>query len=246
MLKHVRLMPLLKLKSLRTYLSKTSIGFLIALVFTICYVVIYQLLELIFLFLTLFDYSINSSSFYWANSLLTFCHRLLFALIIVGTLNFVSKKVFDKAYYIINILIAAALGITYVYLQIPLNHILSQLTNIQFNGFSSELSEFKLWDLPLMFSSVLIVPIVQELFFRGFLLDKLSKSFNQYFALIISSLLFAAIHYSSINSCYIAFFGGIIAGLIFLKLGLVEAMAFHIFWNLTANLSNYINLPYLN
>jgi membrane protease YdiL (CAAX protease family) len=65
----------------------------------------------------------------------------------------------------------------------------------------------------------LIAPINEEIFFRGFLLSKIGKYFGIAAGIILSALIFAALHFSymSISEFAAALFFGLIAGYAFVK-----------------------------
>lgn len=66
-------------------------------------------------------------------------------------------------------------------------------------------------------STLLIAPIVEELFFRKFLISRLIKKYSKHTALIVSAILFAAIHWETLSNLVPAFIFGIIGGTIYLK-----------------------------
>jgi membrane protease YdiL (CAAX protease family) len=65
----------------------------------------------------------------------------------------------------------------------------------------------------------LIAPINEEIFFRGFLLSKIGKYLGIAAGIILSALIFAALHvsYLSISEFAAALFFGLIAGYVFVK-----------------------------
>lgn len=76
--------------------------------------------------------------------------------------------------------------------------------------------EFSLpWWLPyFLFSNVLLVALVEEVYFRGYLQQRLSQILNPNFALLIASIAFGLIHYrSGILMIIFASLAGIIYGL---------------------------------
>ncbi len=95
-------------------------------------------------------------------------------------------------------------------------------------------------------ASILIVPVIEEFFFRKFIQGKLSENYNGLVSIIITSLLFAFIHipFISFFSEYIefsmyhpfsTFFGGIIMGLLFYKSKSVgPSIVLHMIWNIMA------------
>jgi uncharacterized protein len=66
-------------------------------------------------------------------------------------------------------------------------------------------------------SALIIAPVLEELFFRKFLITKLLQKHRKATALIVSALLFSAIHWETVTNLIPAFIFGIIGGMIFLK-----------------------------
>lgn len=97
-----------------------------------------------------------------------------------------------------------------------------------------------------LISTVLFIPISEELFFRGYLQKRLTYTFRPFTAIVIASLLFALVHAPYLNlfyddvhrdwhQFYIAFFGGLIAGGLYQKTHLLALpILFHVLWNLMA------------
>lgn len=92
------------------------------------------------------------------------------------------------------------------------------------------------------FASIILVPIAEELFFRGIIQNNLQKKIKPIFAILISSLLFGLLHFKFENliynepvyfqRSYIAIFGGIFLGTLFYKSkSLIPPILAHIFWN---------------
>lgn len=143
--------------------------------------------------------------------------------------------------------IALTLGLGFVYLQSPLKWIYNLLfgtdyfINYDLDGLSS------LWNIRQV-SSVILIPIGEELFFRRFLQDRLQKNINYLLAIFIASLMFAMIHSPYINLLfddynqtwhltYLTFFGGLLSGLLYYKSKSIgPSIIFHIFWNLMAHI----------
>lgn len=97
------------------------------------------------------------------------------------------------------------------------------------------------------FSIMLIAPVVEELFFRKFLLGKLLEKNRVRIALLISSLCFSIIHLETINNIIPAFISGIILGFIYLKTKrLGYSIMLHFLFNLIIILTEYIGFSYTN
>jgi exosortase E/protease (VPEID-CTERM system) len=87
------------------------------------------------------------------------------------------------------------------------------------------------WAAARVAGTVLVVPLVEELFFRGYLLARLDAGgpARRLLALAVSSALFAAMH----DRWLIAFLAGVIFALVYLRRGrLADAIAAHVAANL--------------
>ena len=148
------------------------------------------------------------------------------------------KKTHRKWY-----LFALILGISFVFMQTPLKWIYNLLFGTEyyiayrFDG----LPKFKNINL---ISSILLIPIGEELFFREYIQNNLQKKTNTIVAILLASLLFALIHSPYLNLIlesskqdwhlfYLTIFGGIISGILYFKSKSIgPSIVFHIFWNL--------------
>jgi membrane protease YdiL (CAAX protease family) len=148
------------------------------------------------------------------------------------------KKTHRKWY-----LFALILGISFVFMQTPLKWIYNLL-------FGTEYSiAYRFDGLPKFknvnwISSILLIPIGEELFFREYIQNNLQKKTNTIVAILLASLLFALIHSPYMNLIlesskqdwhlfYLTIFGGIISGILYFKSKSIgPSIIFHIFWNL--------------
>jgi len=96
-------------------------------------------------------------------------------------------------------------------------------------------------DIALLFLSVAIVtPIVEELMFRGYILDAINRKHSDWTAIIWSSILFGLIHIDPFVVGQ-AFMGGIIYGWIRVRTGsLLPSIAGHMMWNMLALMLTYL------
>ena len=98
-------------------------------------------------------------------------------------------------------------------------------------------------DIALLFLSVAIVtPIVEELMFRGYILDAINRKHSDWTAIIWSSILFGLLHFLG-GAFYIgsALIGGIIYGWIRVRTGsLLPSIASHMVWNMLALIWTYL------
>ena len=82
----------------------------------------------------------------------------------------------------------------------------------------------------LLYVSIL-TPIVEEVVFRGFVLDVASERYSDWFAIFISALLFAVVHVETV-SVINAFIGGLIYGYVRIRTGsLWPSIILHFLWN---------------
>ena len=167
---------------------------------------------------------------------------LIFLMLIFKLINRTDLLKLDKTnakYYFISII----LGIGFVFFQSFLNIIYYQEVSIDIFKFDFTLQQLTFLNI---LSSILIIPITEELFFRNYLQNELIKYYKPLNAILLSSILFAFIHVNvfsmffefmdfSIHHAYIAFFGGIISGfLLYKSKSIGPSIIFHIFWNLTS------------
>jgi membrane protease YdiL (CAAX protease family) len=80
----------------------------------------------------------------------------------------------------------------------------------EFNGFNTIL-------IYRFIEIIFLAPILEELFFRKFLLIKLIEKYDKIIAIGISSLCFSLIHFTSPRNLFPTFAFGIISGIIYLK-----------------------------
>lgn len=150
--------------------------------------------------------------------------------------NFIQKTSF-KWY-----LFAVLLGISFVFIQVPLKWFYNFLFETNYN------IAFRFDGLPKftninILTSVLFAPISEEFFFRDYIQNGLQRSINRIFAILLASILFASIHSPYLNLIleftkqdwhlfYLTFFGGVISGIFYLVSKSVgPSILFHIFWN---------------
>jgi membrane protease YdiL (CAAX protease family) len=67
------------------------------------------------------------------------------------------------------------------------------------------------------FSTLFIAPVFEELFFRKFLFKKLLRNYSLWTAIIVSSILFSAIHFETPRNLAPTFIGGILTCWIYYK-----------------------------
>lgn len=141
--------------------------------------------------------------------------------------------------------LAILIGLSYVFVQSPLNWIYNLISGenyyitYTFDGFGN------FANLNIL-STIILIPIAEELFFREFLQKNLHNHTRAVPAIGLTSILFASIHlplvswllgYStfSFHHAYIALFGGVILGFIYFKSKSIgPTIILHMFWNIMA------------
>lgn len=69
-----------------------------------------------------------------------------------------------------------------------------------------------------LFQVCILAPIIEEILMRGYLLNGLSVSYGSFIALLMSSFLFAILHFNMVQT-FSAFICGIVLGLLYLHTG---------------------------
>ncbi|MEH1009443.1 type II CAAX endopeptidase family protein [Winogradskyella sp. ECml5-4] len=87
--------------------------------------------------------------------------------------------------------------------------------NSTHNNFLSSTNNIALiYDL---ISTLLVAPIIEELFYRKFLLEKLLEKHKPILAIIVSSICFSIMHIETPNNLIPTFFSGILLGILYQK-----------------------------
>ena len=95
------------------------------------------------------------------------------------------------------------------------------------------------------FTTLVIAPIFEELFFRKFLFKKLLQKNNLNLSIIISSLCFALIHFETPDNLIPTFFAGVISCLIYYKTKRIEySIILHFSNNLLVSIFNIFGESY--
>jgi len=101
--------------------------------------------------------------------------------------------------------------------------------------------QFELWYLPALIATAITLPIAEELFFRRGILNLLATKMNLIVSILISSILFSAIHLPNYNQCVTTFIGGCILAFLSTKFSkLLYPILFHIGWNATVVILNFV------
>jgi membrane protease YdiL (CAAX protease family) len=132
-------------------------------------------------------------------------------------------------------------GILWGIITVVISFILIAIIGLLFQLFGFDLTDSsnipqleQFFSVPSILILIIIQPVGEEIFFRGFLLDKLNNLFGKYAAIIITSLLFGIAHLSSGN-IYPAILTSIIGLLLVLLViktdNLYSAIIAHILFN---------------
>jgi membrane protease YdiL (CAAX protease family) len=160
---------------------------------------------------------------------------IIFSIIKEKNINW--KKEFNYKNYkifIIFLLVLVVMGLQLV------NHAVFQIDKIIgyffLNNDTIYNFHFEGFNLEFVYRSIAVIalsPILEELFFRKILFQKLKEKYSLKTSLIISSICFALIHIDDPNNLIPTFFFGLISGLIYHKTNKIGySILLHLFYNL--------------
>ncbi|WP_438426219.1 lysostaphin resistance A-like protein [Aquimarina macrocephali] len=171
------------------------------------------------------------------NGIIELAFVLLLLKIVLRNQNVIPLKT-NIRYYLASIIA----GVSYPYIQTPLNKLYNLIFDTSYRiTYDYGMEGLLTWN---SIAVILLIPMAEELFFRGYILKQFLTKYKPIIAIGISTLLFALIHlpYQAVflNSiefnghlAYIAFFGGLISGTIYYKSKSIgPSLVFHITWNL--------------
>ncbi|WP_103068134.1 CPBP family intramembrane glutamic endopeptidase [Aquimarina sediminis] len=163
---------------------------------------------------------------------------LVFSVLKITFGNITTSLETNIKYYFLAIIA----GISYPFLQTPLNGFYNIIFDTSYKiSYDYGMEGLLTWN---SIAFIFIIPIAEELFFRGYLLRKLLIDYKPIIAIIFSTILFALIHlpYQVIflngiqfngHHAYIAFFGGLISGIVYYRSKSIgPSIVFHCMWNL--------------
>ena len=107
----------------------------------------------------------------------------------------------------------------------------------------------KLFSWPTLFFLVAIQPIGEEIFFRGFLYDKIENYAGGPFAVVITAILFGIAHMSygkEIPVILIILMGLVLGYIVYRTRNLYSAIIAHILFNVTSFTLAYLGMELLN
>ena len=93
-----------------------------------------------------------------------------------------------------------------------------------------------------LFQTCILAPVIEEILMRDYLLNGLSSSYGSIIALLVSSLLFALLHFNMVQTLS-AFICGVILGLLYLQTGSIFCcMLTHAGYNLISYITMILPL----
>lgn len=205
-------------------------------VVTILYVVILEIVAFWVIIPKKIGVDINNI-FFFINGFLHLIIVFIFVTLIFKGESQVWKSSSMKWY-----IIAVFFSVFFIFLQYLLDWFYDKLMETSYyNNYSFKGTKI-IYDVNLL-STIIFIPIAEELFFRRYIQEKLQNSLNSVLAIFISSFLFALVHspyqnliWSEFNYnwhlSYITFFGGLISSFLYFKSRSVgPSVTFHVFWN---------------
>ncbi len=177
-----------------------------------------------------------------------------YSLLYVSAIVFCAKKTnihFKDSLFIpdlssiLKMVVIILLAITIVYTPIvEIGNFFESLMNGKLRIAGTTLRPLFPWrDLRL----VIIGPIIEEFFFRGIVLKNFQRKYSPVYSIILSSLLFAAYHYSIDKFIFLTFLGILFAIIYYKTNSLVLVSLGHMFWNaLTFFQYEYLELDATN
>ncbi|WP_299156983.1 type II CAAX endopeptidase family protein [uncultured Christiangramia sp.] len=223
-----------------------------ALLLTLLLIIIFLLVQIgVFGLLELFDQPISLQNPHqkWISKILGFVISYFFLFKVfwkVEILNKLDSKLNNYKISILIYLIILSIGLELIYQ--PLFDV-NKLIEFYKNGYlNPEKENYSINQIDLLYQIVtviLITPLLEELFFRKFLISKLLKKNKEITSILISSFCFAIIHIETPLNLIPSFIFGVLSGLIFIKTRkILYSIFFHILMNsyyliFLINASNY-------
>lgn len=228
-----------------------------SILFTLPFIVVVEIFGLLHLQILLIPNSLDFET----QSTLTFliilfsevC-RFIFIYLILRKYVFKNKPISIPLRKTLSfVLIAILFGIIMIFIQPYIKTAFSYI-----NGFpeyrNPQVQKFPIetWQYLSGIAIVILAPLTEELFFRGYLLQGLLRQHHKIIALLTSSVLFSLIHFDwitfdilSLRTVFITLIGGLFAGILYIKSGrFLVPLVFHMTWNLFAYLSQFVELPF--
>ncbi len=165
----------------------------------------------------------------WLNVITVFSTNVIFLYAIKQYYNFeyyFGENINIKTIFL-GIILAVALFGFFNYFLVPF---LSKYINP--NEYISQLESMKIFPLQNIVLTCLIAPLSEELFLRAYIVRGLYNKYNPFIAILVSSILFAVIHFNMIQGI-LAFIFGIAVGCLYLATGSIfSCIITHFLYNL--------------
>lgn len=165
----------------------------------------------------------------WRNIVPTYekyLNVITIALSIVVFLSFLAKKTNFKADLFQNISfpkILFAIGcaiLLYFLLDKGLDPVFERIFPTSEESYQETLQTLSKEPIISLFQVCILAPIIEEILMRGYLLHGLTANYGRIIALLVSSLLFALLHFNMVQTLS-SFICGIVLGLLYLQTGTI-------------------------
>jgi membrane protease YdiL (CAAX protease family) len=185
----------------------------------------------------------NFQGFSWIFGMI-FSYLLMFKIIGIPQLNFEKIKHWKKhdLFYIVVIGVGLRLLVTPI-------HNISDVINFYATGiFKNNTYEFHL-DLVFIYTCIsflLVSPILEELFFRRILFNRLKQNYSTKYSILISSVCFSIIHIDLPNNLVPTFLLGLSCAILYnysknIKYSLLLHLVYNICWFIETTQDYYVN-----
>lgn len=186
----------------------------------------------------------------WASYLSMFVSALVFLLVYIG-MNLFKKKdfkiasrikvKFDYKIFIPVIFLSAIIMLACVNMTGLFNHVAGFFTTkVSAESLGVEMNNF--WQFLLIVFLLAFLPAVcEELVFRGIIYNGLRQKFSTFKSVLISSLMFALIHFSIYQSFFQVILGVVLGLLVYYTGTIFYSIVYHFINNFTIILINYLS-----
>lgn len=220
------------------------------------YILMLFLCSLNTLFMTYLPDDMSLLSFYYVSRAIQFGADILFATFIVIFLTQIDAwnriRVPKSEFNWTATGIAMVIGLIFVYIQPVIYWCFAQLPGFpEYHPWDPGEMQFQHWHWFFLVATIIITPIIEESFFRGYIFKSLKKNYKLWVAVLVSSILFGLLHFDwiSLNTNTIphvvsTFLGGIAIALLYHKTDrILYPIIAHMSWNFVAATFDYWEYP---
>ncbi len=101
--------------------------------------------------------------------------------------------------------------------------------------------QFDYFNIPYIFSRVILIPIIEEIIFRSIFFKILNEKNKIVITIVITSILFSLVHFPNIYQCIVTLVLGFISGLVYYKSNnILNSILLHIGLNSSVWLMRYL------